>query len=71
MNNHQTTFINLSNSLMVIFVAFCILLLNNTKIIFETGFLAGFLFFPLFQRFFQINKPNIPYNFTHHKTLQK
>lgn len=66
MDKRQTTFINLSNSLMVTFGV-----LNNKENIFETGFLAGFLFFLNFQISFQFTKLNISYNFIHHKTLQK
>ena len=69
MIKHQTTFINPSNSLMVTFGAFCFLLLNNTKNIFETGFLAGFLFSMNFPFLSQMNKLSIPYNFIHNKTL--
>lgn len=36
---------------------------------YETGFLAGFLFLISFSILFQMNKLNIPNNFTHNKTL--
>lgn len=36
---------------------------------FETGFIAGFLFLISFPFLYQMNTLNIPYNFTHNKTL--
>jgi hypothetical protein len=52
----------------VICVIFSTLFSNGEFKEHETGFLAGFLFLISFPFLFQINKLNIPYNFTHNKT---
>lgn len=53
----------------VIYVTFSMLLGNVEFKGYETGFLAGFLFFRNFPLLFQKNKLTIPYNFIHNKTL--
>ena len=53
----------------VICVIFSVLLADVEFKGYETGFLAGFLFLIRFPFLFQMNKLNIPYNFTHNKTL--
>lgn len=54
---------------LVISVIFSILYPDGGFKGYETGFLAGFVFLASFPFLFQMNKLNIPYNFTHHKTL--
>ncbi len=69
MDKHQIMSIYPSNSLKYTFGDFCVLLLNFILYIFETGIFASLLFIALFQKFFQMNKLNIPTNFKHNKTL--
>ncbi|KUO67223.1 MAG: hypothetical protein APF83_08670 [Lutibacter sp. BRH_c52] len=65
----QTVTLYFNGVFTVICVIFSMLFAYGKFIGYETGLLAGFLFLIRFPFLFQMNKLNIPYNFTHNKTL--